>query len=347
MVAITVSPAPAVTSAIWSEPKIGMCTVGAPGSNSAMPRLPRVISTDDIRVRFSNARPARSSTLLLSSILTPSYLLDFGLVGVHAVRPRSASARNVSRSGSARAPSRRAKRGRKLGNEARLDEAGAVVGDQHGVSVRSPVSQPAPRRRDAHRSRSRSRIDRCERPVASPMMPPARMRVLTGVRYPPGRVRPARSTDRGSNLNNLPARFVAADERHEPHGSTEARDVVRGIAGAAGNDRGRVVFEDQHRRFARDAGDAAIDEFVGDQIAEHHDTLAAAGRNQGKQSCGVSVPSVALGSMPSVASAIMKDYRDRVNEVVADRVDLWPAGRRCSCSAPQPVRTRIDLAPTA
>ena len=44
------SPAP-VTSAISSEPKIGMCTVGAPGSNSAMPRLPRVMSTACIRVR--------------------------------------------------------------------------------------------------------------------------------------------------------------------------------------------------------------------------------------------------------------------------------------------------------
>ena len=61
IVAITVSPAP-VTSAISSEPKIGMCTVGAPGTNSAMPRLPRVISTACILVRSSISRPARSST---------------------------------------------------------------------------------------------------------------------------------------------------------------------------------------------------------------------------------------------------------------------------------------------
>ena len=47
-----------------------------------------------------------------------------------------------------------------------------------------------------------------------------------------------------------------------------ARDVVRGVAGAARQHLGRVVFENQHRRFARHARDAAVDELVGDQIAE-------------------------------------------------------------------------------
>src|SRR6187549_1159836 len=40
----------------------------------------------------------------------------------------------------------------------------------------------------------------------------------------------------------------------------------------------------------------------------------------------LSVPSVALDFMPSVASAIMKDYRHRVNQVVAHRVDLLSIG---------------------
>ena len=65
-----------------------MCTVGTPGSNSAMPRLPRVTSTADIRVRFNKARPARSSTVLLSPIFTPSTCSTSDSFGVHAVRPR-------------------------------------------------------------------------------------------------------------------------------------------------------------------------------------------------------------------------------------------------------------------
>ncbi len=87
MVAITVSPAP-VTSAIWSEPTMGMCTVGRPGSKSAMPRLPRVTSTAPMRVRFSSVRPARSSTAARSSMRTPSTCSTSDSFGVHAVRPR-------------------------------------------------------------------------------------------------------------------------------------------------------------------------------------------------------------------------------------------------------------------
>jgi hypothetical protein len=86
IVAMTVSPAP-VTSAIWSDPKIGMCTVGLPASNSAMPRLPRVTSTALMRVRFSSARPARSSTCARSSIVTPSTCSTSDSFGVQAVSP--------------------------------------------------------------------------------------------------------------------------------------------------------------------------------------------------------------------------------------------------------------------
>ena len=51
----------------------------------------------------------------------------------------------------------------------------------------------------------------------------------------------------------------------------ERRGIVRGVAGAAGHDLGRVVAEDQDRRLARDAIDLAVDELVGDQIADDDD----------------------------------------------------------------------------
>ena len=86
------------------------------------------------------------------------------------------------------------------------------------------------------------------------------------------------------HLEEPASRFVAANEGHQPHRPSDAGHVVRGIAGAAGHDFGRVVFEDQDRRLARDPGNAAIDEFVGNQIAEDDDALAAAGRDQRAQS---------------------------------------------------------------
>ena len=116
------------------------------------------------------------------------------------------------------------------------------------------------------------------------------MRVLTGVRYPAGRLSPARSTARGSTLNSRSPGSSRPTSDTSRTRAAETGDVVRGIAGAAGHDLGRVVFEDQHRRLARHAGDAAVDELVGDQIAEDDDALAAAGRDQARQS-SVSVES--------------------------------------------------------
>ena len=54
----------------------------------------------------------------------------------------------------------------------------------------------------------------------------------------------------------------------ERRAAAERRDVVGRVAGAAGHHLGGVVLEDEHRRLARDAGDLAVDELVGDQIAD-------------------------------------------------------------------------------
>ena len=103
--------------------------------------------------------------------------------------------------------------------------------------------------------------------------------------------------------------LVAAGERDEPHYTAKARHIVGGVAGAAGNDFRRVVLEDQYRRLARHAGDASVNEFIRDQIAEHDHAFAAARRDQLKKIfcafCGPGVHSllsVALGLMASVAS---------------------------------------------
>ncbi len=61
---------------------------------------------------------------------------------------------------------------------------------------------------------------------------------------------------------------VGADESDRAGAAAERRDIVRRVPCAAGDDRRRVVFEDQHRRFARDARDFAVDEFVRDQITD-------------------------------------------------------------------------------
>ena len=68
-----------------------------------------------------------------------------------------------------------------------------------------------------------------------------------------------------------PAGFVAAGETDERRAAAEACGVVRGVPRAARQHLGRVVLEDQDRRLARDARDAAVDELVGEQIAENDD----------------------------------------------------------------------------
>jgi hypothetical protein len=87
IVAITVSPAP-VTSAISSEPTIGMCTVGAPLTNSAMPRLPRVMSTACIAVGVRHLAPGALEHRRSSLMRIPSACSTSDSLGVHAVRPR-------------------------------------------------------------------------------------------------------------------------------------------------------------------------------------------------------------------------------------------------------------------
>ena len=73
------------------------------------------------------------------------------------------------------------------------------------------------------------------------------------------------------------SRFVLPHHADESGASAERRHVVRRIAGAAGDNFGRVVLQNQDRRFARYSRHAAINELVGNEIAGNCD---ASGRKR-------------------------------------------------------------------
>ena len=100
--------------------------------------------------------------------------------------------------------------------------------------------------------------------------PPARMRVFTGVQYPCGLNRPRVLTCAEARVKAL-ACLVFPGEADDLRAAAERGDVVRGVARAAGQNLRRVVLKNEHRRLARHARHAAVDELVGDQIADDRD----------------------------------------------------------------------------
>jgi hypothetical protein len=82
---------------------------------------------------------------------------------------------------------------------------------------------------------------------------------------------PAQVDVAAEHLEQPLAGFVGGGDADRRRPAAEGGDIFRGVPRAARDDLGRVVIEDQHRRFARDARDLAVDELVGQQIAEHRD----------------------------------------------------------------------------
>ena len=83
------------------------------------------------------------------------------------------------------------------------------------------------------------------------------------------RAHDVRTVDAAVKARQQPPPFgIGAHHADEPRAAAERRDVVGGVARAAGDHLGRVVLQDQHRRFARDARDLAVDELVGDDVAD-------------------------------------------------------------------------------
>ena len=87
--------------------------------------------------------------------------------------------------------------------------------------------------------------------------------------------------------HDAPARDVAPDHRDESGAAAERRHVVGRVAGAARDDLGGVVLEDEHRCLARHARHPAVDEFVRDDVAHDDDLPVAKGVGERNELCGI------------------------------------------------------------
>ena len=67
---------------------------------------------------------------------------------------------------------------------------------------------------------------------------------------------------------------AGTDEAGDPDVAAEGARVAGGVARAAGHDDGAVVLEDEDRRLARDPRGVAVEEFVGDHVADDRDPPA-------------------------------------------------------------------------
>src|SRR5262249_34186762 len=126
----------------------------------------------------------------------------------------------------------------------------------------------------------------------------------------------------------------------------ERRDVVRGVAGAPGYQLGGVVFQDQHRRFARHPRHLAVDELVGNHVADNHHPAARKAVDQPEQ------PLLALGFAGLRGDGTRDQHRINIQLAAAARLSTTasaatPSRGRCSSIAPVPVLTSTARAPTA
>ena len=72
-------------------------------------------------------------------------------------------------------------------------------------------------------------------------------------------------------LQQQAAGFVVAYHANRKNVDAQRGQVHHRIRAASGNYGALAVLQDQHRRLARDAGDFAEDEFVGDQVRQNRD----------------------------------------------------------------------------
>ena len=106
-------------------------------------------------------------------------------------------------------------------------------------------------------------------------------------------------------------------------------------------------FEDQHRRFARDARDLAVDELIGDEVADHQHAAAAEAVDEREQTflalgfAGQRVHRTGnehLQSLPSIQLAAAIRLSTTASAVRS-------RGRFCSSDMPYPVLTRTAFGP--
>ena len=165
-------------------------------------------------------------------------------------------------------------------------------------------------------------------------MPPARMRVLTGVGPSAARTTRRRSTRRCSARSSRCPGSSRPTTAASAARAAERRHVVGGVAGAARHDLGGVVLEDQHRRLARHARDAAVDEFIRHDVADDGDGPAPQRADEGEElrrihptasirllriASGSDRPGRRLGAVGAVARA--HEQRPHARRMAARHVD--------------------------
>ena len=180
------------------------------------------------------------------------------------------------------APAARERDGR--AHERRVEQAAAVVAHQHAVDRRRGT------RAARARAQRRAGLRAGERRVAVEPARPAAWWSGRGRRGPASspawRSRsPWRCPVVGMRFSRRSARSLPPVRRRRPGRRTaaagaERADVVDGVRPAAEPHVGRVVAQDQHRRLAADALDAAVDELVGDQVGEHQHAPPAEASHQ-------------------------------------------------------------------
>ena len=146
------------------------------------------------------------------------------------------------------------------------------------------------------------------------------------------------------------AGLVVPREADDLRAGAERRDVVRRIAGAAGHNLRRVVLKNQHRRLARHARHAAVDELVGDEIADD--------RNAARGECIEQLSSRASRSLSPVRMNRFMAYINKGSDpllrirniqlvasisVPATGTGGIFAGRRDASVLPYPVSTSMRL----
>ena len=73
------------------------------------------------------------------------------------------------------------------------------------------------------------------------------------------------------SLKQQAAGLVVADYADRQNVDPQVGEIVDGVGRASRHDAAFTMFQDQHRRFARDPGNLSENKFVSHQIAEHGD----------------------------------------------------------------------------
>ena len=159
--------------------------------------------------------------------------------------------------------------------ESRGDESRSVIRQQHGIAL-IERRREFPRERAAHRVRERP-------PRFAVDTNNLLLRRVNATCQNPGfdgRAVVARSDNRApvhavpKAGQQPPALRVGSDDSREQRATAERSHVVGGVTGAARDHFGCVVLQDEHGRLARHASDLAVNELVGDDVADDEHSTA-------------------------------------------------------------------------